>query len=36
MQNVQDYSALYDNAVRTGVSVLLTIGKHLHDRITSL
>jgi len=40
MYNVQDYSVLYNNAVRQAINVwggiLLTHGEHLHDRIIPL
>jgi hypothetical protein len=39
MNNVQDYSFLCDNAVLQlymGVTILLTCGAHLHDRIILL
>jgi len=39
MHNVQDYSVLYNNAVRPVMcegSHLLTCAKHLHDLIISL
>jgi hypothetical protein len=35
MYNVQDYSVLYDNAVRLWLT-FYSHGKHLHDRITVL